>query len=150
MFLDLQISAVYYSKTSFYFLYIGSDRPTLKYLYRFVRPYITTQWYEIGLELLGEEDEYVLNIIMANYSNDPDKCTREMLQLWLARKSNPTWDQLIDVFRLPDIQLEFLASEIEKLLSKGNIINKEYSNIINIQGLNVNFRFSTFKYLLLM
>ena len=95
----------------------------MKHLNRHVRPNITAKWYDIGVELLNEEDEYMLNAIRANSHEDADKCTDEMLQLWLSRKSNPTWDQLLDVFRAPNIKLEALASEIEGMLSKGIVIS---------------------------
>ena len=99
--------------------FIGTDRPAQKYLNRHVRPNITAEWYDIGLELLDEEDECMLNTIRLNYPENSDRCTTEMLQLWLARKSNPSWNQLIDALRAPHIKLEALASNIEGMLSKG-------------------------------
>ena len=101
------------------FFVVGTDRPALKYLNRHVRLDITTKWHDVGVELLDVEDEPKLKAIKANSSGDVDKCTAEMLQLWLERKPNASWNQLIEAFRAPGIKLEALASKIEGMLSKG-------------------------------
>ena len=98
---------------------VGTDRPALKYLNRYVRPDITTKWHDVGIELLDVEDEPTLDAIQANYSGDVDKCTAEMLRLWLKRKPDANWNQLIEAFRTPGIRLEALASKIEGMLFKG-------------------------------
>ena len=98
---------------------VGTDRPALKYLNRYVRANIVTKWHDVGVELLDVEDEPVLNAIKVNSSGDVDKCAEEMLQLWLERKSDASWNQLIEAFRAPNIKLEALASKIEGMLSKG-------------------------------
>ena len=61
-------------------MYVGTDRPALKYLNKF-RDDIATKWHDIGVELLDVEDEVVLTTIKNNYPGDIDKCTAEMLQL---------------------------------------------------------------------
>jgi len=98
---------------------VGNDRPAMKYLNKHVRLVITAKWYDIGVELLDANDEIVLNATKANFLGDHDKCAGEMLQLWLARKPNASWNQLIEAFREPHIGLSFLASKIEGMLSKG-------------------------------
>ena len=99
--------------------FIGTDRPALKYLYKHVKTNITAKWYDIGVELFDIEDEPVLNTIRTDHPNDSDKCTAEMLRLWLEKKSDATWNQLMDAFREPNIKLEALASKINSMLSKG-------------------------------
>ena len=37
--------------------YVGTDHPAMKYLNRHVRPNITKQWYDIGVELFDVDDE---------------------------------------------------------------------------------------------
>ena len=120
-FLDSELSTCLMVKYQLVF-FIDTDRPTLKYLYRHVRTDITAKWYDIGVELFDEEDEFVLNTIMVNHPDDSDRCTAEMLRLWLDRKSNPTWNHLIDALKVPYIKLEALASKIEGMLSKGIIV----------------------------
>ena len=60
-----------------------------------------------------------------------------MLDLWLERKSDASWNQLIKTLRQPNIELEYLASKIEKLLSKGRVYVC-YIYIINIKLCSVN------------
>ena len=120
-FLDSELSTCLMVKYQLVF-FIDTDRPTLKYLYRHVRTDITAKWYDIGVELFDEEDESVLNTIMVNHPDDSDRCTAEMLRLWLDRKSNPTWNHLTDALKVPHIKLEALASKIEGMLSKGIIV----------------------------
>ena len=99
------------------FILIGTDRPALKYLYRYVKTNITAKWYDIGVELFDVEDESVLDTIKINYPGDSEKCAGEMLRLWLEKKPDATWNQLIQTFREPNIKLVTLASKIESLLS---------------------------------
>ena len=61
----------------------------------------------------------MLNEIERDHSGDPNRCTAEMLKLWLNKKSDASWNQLIQAFRAPQIKLETLASKIEEMLSKG-------------------------------
>ena len=103
---------------------VGTDHPELKYLNRYVKPDIATKWKDVGVELLDVEDVPKLDIIKVNFSGDADKCTVEMLQLWLNKKSDASWNQLIEAFKAPGIGLEALASKIEGMLSKGMSICK--------------------------
>jgi len=99
--------------------HIGTDHPALKHLNIHVIPDIADKWYDIGVELLDAKDEIVLNNIKADFVENHDKCASEMFQLWLARKSDASWNQLIKAFRQPSIGLNALASNIEAMLSKG-------------------------------
>jgi len=108
-------------------MYVGTDRPTMKYLNKHVRPDIAAKkWYDIGIELLDEGDEKELNTIKANNPADHDTCAGEMLQLWLARKPDASWNQLLQAFREPHIGLHALASKIEGMLYKGMITYCNY------------------------
>jgi len=104
------------------FAFTGTDRPNLKYLNKHVKANITTKWHDIGVVLLDVEDIPLLNTIKINHPTDANKCTGEMLQLWLERKSDASWNQLIQAFRKANIKLETLASKIEGMLSKGKIL----------------------------
>ena len=78
--------------------------PALKYL-RCVRDLIANRWYDIGLELLEQKDEKAVNIIKKNNAGNITECCIEMLELWLNRQSNATWNQLIDALKAPGIEL---------------------------------------------
>ena len=100
-------------------VYVGTDHPLLKYLYKHVKVDITSNWYEIGVELFDLGDEGVLDAISNNHPGDVDKCTAEMLRLWLARKPEATWNVLLMVLKEPHIKLNALASTINAMLLKG-------------------------------
>ena len=62
----------------------------------------------------------MLRTIETNYPGDADKCTEKMLQLWLERRSDANWNQLVQALRMPNIRLDALASELESMLNKGS------------------------------
>ena len=99
-------------------LCVGTDRPALKYLNKYVKADIASEWHDIGVELLDVEDESVLNAIKNNFPGDVNKCTAEMLQLWLARRPEASWNCLIEALREPNIKLNTLATKIEGMLCK--------------------------------
>ena len=95
---------------------IGTDRPAFKNL-RFVRELIADKWYDIGLELLEQKDERAVNVIKKNNAGNISECCIEMLELWLNRQPDATWNQLIEALRAPGIELNNVASQIEGMLS---------------------------------
>lgn len=103
-----------------YHTYVGTDHPVLKYLYKYVKTDIANDWFEIGVELFDAGDEAVLKTLKKNYPGDANKCASEMLQLWLDRKPEASWNQLLEALREPNIKLNTLATKIEKMLSKGS------------------------------
>ena len=72
------------------------------------------------MELLDVGDEGVLKTIKTDHPGDADKCTEKMLQLWLERRSDANWNQLIQALRMRNIRLDTLASELESMLNKGS------------------------------
>ena len=100
-------------------MYVGTDHPTLKYLNKYVKIDISTKWYDIGVELLDDEDVPVLKRIKADHGRNSDECTAKMLELWLEKKPDTTWNDLIQTLREPNIKFETLASKLESLLCKG-------------------------------
>ena len=105
------------------YVYTGTDRPNLKYLNRHVKPSITAQWYDIGVDLLDEKDEPMLEAIETNHPGDAEKCTTKMFKLWLRIKSDASWNQLLQTFKHPNIKQEYLASTIDSMLLKGIILS---------------------------
>ena len=71
------------------------------------------------MELFDAGDDVVLDTIKENNHDNTDKCTAEMLKLWLARKPQASWNHLLEVFRQPHIQMNSLATKIEEMLYKG-------------------------------
>ena len=109
------------------YIHAGTDRPGLKYLNRYVKTFITAQWFDIGVDLLDVKDEPALQSIRVDHPGNSGKCTTEMLELWLRVKPDASWNQLIQTFRQPNISLEFLATDIESKLLKGMA---DYINLI--------------------
>ena len=100
-------------------VYVGTDRPALKYLYAHVIGNIANDWYDIGVALLDPGDEVVLDTINKNHPGDAEECAAEMLKLWLCRKPEASWDLLLEALKELNIKLNTLAVKIEKMLTKG-------------------------------
>ena len=81
-----------------------------------MRKYVSTDWYNLGIELLDseQEDEEALYEIKSN-CNNASECCREMFQLWLRKCPSATWDQLIQALR--DVDLNTAAVKIEEMLT---------------------------------
>ena len=95
-------------------VHTGHDRPALKLLNKHVRKGVSSKWHDLGLELLEQEDEEMLNQIESNNPNDVSKCCKEMFQLWLRKYTNATWNKLIEA--LVQVELNNLATTIEEML----------------------------------
>ena len=76
-------------------MHLGADRPALKYLNKYVKANIAPYWYDIGVALLDPGDEMVLDTININHPGNSDKCAAEMFRLWLTRKPEASWGQLL-------------------------------------------------------
>ena len=108
---------------SFTICIIGRNRPTLKLLNKLVKVSATAKWYDLGVELLAEEDVQALDEIQSNYPRDASTCCTKMFQLWLDRQPAASWRQLIEALREPNIELKELANAIEqklKTINEGN------------------------------
>ena len=97
--------------------YIGSDRPGLKYLNRHVVTAIAPKWYDVGLELMDVQDEKEMKVIRAEQSISDDKQrAKKMLEFWLERKADASWNDLLKALKMPSIGLDATALAIERLL----------------------------------
>ena len=56
---------------------------------------LTTEWYDIGLELL-DSDTATLDLIKKNNPMDANECCTQMFKEWLKRNPDASWDQLIN------------------------------------------------------
>ena len=94
----------------------GNNRPTLKLLNKLVKRSVTTKWYDLGVELLAEEDVQALDEIQRNNPSDVSTCCTKMFQLWLEKQPDASWRQLIQALREPNIEMNELANTIEQKL----------------------------------
>jgi len=84
---------------------------------RHVRKLIAPKWYDVGLELMEEKDVEELRVIKTDYDTNVSKACEEMLELWLRKKPESTWNQLIEAVKAPDIELNSAATKIEEMLT---------------------------------
>ena len=96
---------------------VGHQKPTLKYLNRYVRSSVGLKWHDLGIELLDSDKSIEeLDKIEAEHKSDLGKCCTKMFQLWLSKQPLATWNQLIEALRQRNIELNVLATDIKKLL----------------------------------
>jgi len=79
---------------------------------------ITTQWRNLGLELL--DSNRVLKEIEADHRNDVNACCHAMLEKWLEVKSDANWNHLVTA--LKNIKMNTSANAISKLFKSGTVI----------------------------
>ena len=79
-----------------------------------MRKSVSFRWHDLGLELLEQEDEDELNELRANNPNNESECCKKMFELWLRKRNNATWFQLIQALR--EIDLNTLAHKVERML----------------------------------
>ena len=68
----------------------------------------------MGIELLEAEDLHALDEIQRNYPRDVGMCCTKMLQLWLERQPDASWEQLLQA--LKEVEMNDLASTIKQEL----------------------------------
>ena len=89
-----------------------------------MRSYIPTKWYDLGLELLDQEDEQRLNVIKSDSHGDSEKAATEMFQLWLSRKPSANWNDLVQA--LTNIKVNDLATDIKEMILPEGILCTQY------------------------
>ena len=106
-------------------LFVGTDRPTLKFLNR-IRKEMCSHWYDLGLELLDDQAE--LDGIQDN--NDANKCATKMFKLWLERHTSITWLDLFDA--LDQLGLRDVAAKIESTISNFTYKSKYIVYVVTV------------------
>ena len=109
-------------------MFAGDERPSLKYLNRYVKQPVGSRWYDLGIELLEADDIEVLDKINSDNPKDHDRCCTVMFQLWLRKQPTASWNQLIESLKQPGIELTQLAIKIEQML----LLPKPSSNLMII------------------
>ena len=95
--------------------FAGHQKPSLRFLNRYVRGEVVLKWQDLGTELLDSNDVQKLDTIEAEHPLDLNKCCVKMFKLWLRNQPTASWNQLIEALRQPD-KLHTLASKIEHML----------------------------------
>lgn len=80
-----------------------------------MKKYVTngacSKWFDLGSELLEDEDVNELRQIRLDFKDVKERCN-EMWHLWLEKCTNATWNQLIQALKA--VGLNYLAANIEK------------------------------------
>ena len=75
----------------------------------------------MGLELLEPEYEEKLTEIQSNNQRDANECCKQMFQLWLQKRPDATWNQLIQA--LKQVKFDHLASKINGMLKSNGMLH---------------------------
>ena len=86
------------------------SKPSKKKLLKII-PHVAPYWYEIGIQLLREDQESHLDVIKAEHGHDKTTSCTEMFSLWLKSHPNASWQELIE--SLKAIQLHSVAANVE-------------------------------------
>jgi len=100
-------------------LLIGSDKPTIILLNKFVRVGIVTKWKDLGRHLLGSSHSAQLDIIELNSPKNVEECCTKMFEYWLDVDPTSTWDKLITALQYTG--LNTLSERIKTDLLKGTV-----------------------------
>ena len=91
-------------------------RPTLKELHRHVVMKVADKWRDLGVQLLRSDQERMLNIIKADHPHDSSGCCKDLFEKWLETNADATWEVLIKALKSPTVHLDYLSSQLEKML----------------------------------
>ena len=92
----------------------GDAKPTLKKLQKArVISTASSRWYQLGIELLDDDQVAQLEVIKKNNDDVTERCTA-LLSYWLRTHPNSTWYQLVAAMREPDVELNELAASVEE------------------------------------
>ena len=73
---------------------------------------ISSKWYELGIELLDDNQVKQLKVIKADYNEITRQCSA-MLDYWLETHPSVTWNDLVAGLRAPGVEVNEVAATIE-------------------------------------
>ena len=89
------------------------------------------KWRDLGMQLLQPSD---VGIIAQNHPGDVVGCCQRVLEEWLEKATDATWNQLIKALR--SIELNHLAGQLEQMLTKRKNYHNIYSMVSRIGIMN--------------
>jgi len=96
----------------------ADDRPFPKDLQNHVVPGAAIKWKYIGTQLFDPTSGDMLDIIEKECQNDIKRCCICMLDKWLDKTPDASWNQVLAALRTPSVELNYLADQIEQKLLK--------------------------------
>ena len=102
-----------------YCSYTVVSKPTLKKLqHTKVITAVGSKWYELGIELLDDDQLAQLDIIKTN-NNEVTRCCAEMFLFWLRSHASATWQDLVEALKAPGVELNDVAAMVEAQFING-------------------------------
>ena len=93
------------------------SKPTIKVLqHSKVISAIGPKWYELGIELLDDDQIRQLDTIETNKTEVTRRCTA-MLKYWLESHPTATYQDLVKALKTPGVELHNVATMVEDLFT---------------------------------
>ena len=73
---------------------------------------VHARWYSVGLNL-GLLPS-TLDAIQEKHSRDSERCLAAVIEKWLAKEPEPTWDDVLEMLESPSLNENRLAAEIRQ------------------------------------
>jgi len=93
---------------------------------------VAKRWKDLGAVLLHSDlvNNRHLEIIEANNPQNVAEYCKQMFMKWQETDKDANWRQLIVALQLPGIELNYLATEIKKMLQKGETVHTVVINSV--------------------
>ena len=89
----------------------------MKSLNRHVVKHAAHKWRDLVVQLLQSNQVVMMMDIASNHPHDAVRCCKEVFFKWLDPSEDASWHKLIRALRSPTIQLNYLADQLEQMMS---------------------------------
>ena len=117
------------------------EKPKLKDIYKYVKPFAAHKWDEIGLELeVVDEDGRDLDRIKEECKGDKEDCFKKIMTLWVQSEESTlirTWKVLLDCLRVLNLNEAVQTVESRLLNRKSIFVDAGLLGIRNTGSINI-------------
>ena len=96
--------------------FIGTERPDLKNLYRYVLPFYATHWQKIGIFLNIKPGQ--LEVIKSDNPGDVNGCCIALFIKWLQDSGDATWEKMFEAIDLATVSFAITNTATKVITSK--------------------------------
>jgi len=90
----------------------------MKDLHSHVVPGAAARWRDLGIQLLNPTSGNTLDIIEKDNQSNTKECCMRMLQKWLEKTPDASWNDVLEALKNSSVELDHLANQIERMLKK--------------------------------